>query len=292
VLTRGATLTPGGDPFSGSGRGDSVERRREGRWLSRALRLSLPALGLVFYGVSRALMPDGVFLWFFDSEYGPVELGTAACFVVASVLAFRLAARTRGMVPAMVRALYLAFAVGALFAALEEISYGQHFVGWQSPRWFDERNAQHETNLHNLFADKPGQLLRSGALVAVTLGGLVLPVAARWAGGQYMPGRWAYYLLPRFELVPLVTVTLLIRLVRTLPHHLRAGRDTALYEVLELYFAIAALMYVVVLGRRLLEAHAGGGARGRSAEILPALAPGPLGAGDAQTLSSRRKLPR
>jgi hypothetical protein len=212
----------------------------------------LPCLGILAYGVSLALMPPDLFLRVFDSEYGPIELGTMAGFGAASVLAFGLAARSRGHVPVGFRLLYLLFALGALFAALEEISYGQHFLGWKSPRWFAEQNAQQETNLHNLFADKPGQALRNGALVAVTLGGIVLPAAAMWAGGRYVPGRFTYYLLPRGELIPLVAVTLLMRLFRTLPRGMRAGWDTALYEVMELYLALGALVYVLVLRRRLL----------------------------------------
>src|SRR5262245_45394997 len=99
---------------------------------------------MAIYAVSLALMPHEMFLEVFDSEYGPVELGTAAAFTAASILAFGLAKRTRG-VPVFIRVLYALFAVGALFAMLEEISYGQHFFGWQSPHWFQEKNVQHET---------------------------------------------------------------------------------------------------------------------------------------------------
>jgi hypothetical protein len=211
----------------------------------------LPFLGLLVYGVSVPLMPSGMFHWVFISEFGPVEIGTAGCFLAASVIALRLYGRTRGRAPAVVRALYLLFAVGALFACLEEISYGQHFLGWHSPQWFEQRNAQHETNLHNLFRDRPGKLLRNGALIAVALGGVVLPAAAAWVGGQYVPGRWAHYLLPRAELVTLVAAAWIMRLVRTLPHDVRAGRDTALFELLELYLAVAALVLILTLWRRL-----------------------------------------
>jgi hypothetical protein len=185
--------------------------------------------------------------------------------------------------------LYLLFAVGALFAGLEEISYGQHLFGWASPRWFVEQNAQHETNLHNLFADKPGQALRNGALVAVTLGGLLLPLAARWGGGRDAPGRFAYYLLPGTELVSLVIMTVLMRVFRTLPRELRAGRDVALFEMLELYLAIAALVYILVLRRRLLPAPAPGDQRAPANRPPADAAHGRRGAGEAGPLATERK---
>ena len=80
-----------------------------------------------------------------------------------------------------------------------------------------------------------------------------MPGAALWVG-RYAPWRWPYYLLPQGELVPLVVVTLLMRLFRTLPGDVRAGWDLGLYEVMELYLAITALVYILVLRRRLLSA--------------------------------------
>ena len=49
-----------------------------------------------------------------------------------------------------------------------------------------------------------------------------------------------------------------MRLVRTLPRQARSGWDLGLYEVMELYLAITALVYIVVLRRRLLSAGATG----------------------------------
>jgi hypothetical protein len=212
----------------------------------------LPFLGLATYGLAVALLPPGTLHRLVVSEYGPVELGTAVCFVVAGALAVGLAARTRGVAPALVRTLYLAFAAGALFAGLEEVSYGQHLVGWDSPRWFAEQNAQRETNLHNLFADRPGRALRNLALTIVALGGIVVPGVLMRVPGAYGRGSWAYYLLPRGELVPLAGAILLMRLVRVLPGAVRGGLDTGLLEVMELYMALAALVYVITLRRRLL----------------------------------------
>jgi hypothetical protein len=220
--------------------------------------IALPLLGLAAYALAVAFLSPGAFHWLVVSELGPVELGTALCFGAAAFLAFGLAARTRGIAPAPVRVLYFLFAAGALFAGLEEISYGQHLFGWGTPRWFAERNAQQETNLHNLFADRPGRALRNVALVAVALGGIVLPVAAMRARSAYERGRWPYYLLPRAELIPLAGGMLLMRLFRTLPGRVRGGWDPGLLEVMELYLALLALVYVLVLRRRLLTSPAPG----------------------------------
>jgi hypothetical protein len=216
------------------------------------LSVVLPALGLVAYGLAVAFLSPETFHALVVSEYGPVELATAAGFAAAGLFGLGLATRTRGVAPVSVRLFYLLFAAGALFASLEEISYGQHLVGWTTPRWFAERNAQRETNIHNLFADRPGRALRNLSLVAVTLGGIVAPLAAMRLPSAYDRGRWPYYLLPRAELIPLASGMLLMRLVRTAPGRVRGGWDVGLIEVMELYFALAALVYVLVLRRRVL----------------------------------------
>ena len=216
------------------------------------LAVVLPGLGLVAYGLAVAFLSPETFHALVVSEHGPVELATAAGFAAAGLLGLGLAARTRGVAPVSVRVLYLLFALGALLASLEEISYGQHLVGWETPRWFAERNAQRETNLHNLFADRPGRALRNLSLVAVTLGGIVAPLAMMRLPSAYDRGRWPYYLLPRAELIPLASGMLLMRLVRTLPGRVRGRWDVGLIEVMELYLALAALVYLLVLRRRVL----------------------------------------
>ncbi len=45
---------------------------------------------------------------------------------------------------------FLLFALAFLFAAGEEISWGQRILGFKVPEWFAENNAQGEFNIHNL----------------------------------------------------------------------------------------------------------------------------------------------
>jgi len=64
---------------------------------------------------------------------------------------------------------------GIVYIGLEEISYGQHLFGWETPGYWLTLNDQGETNLHNIsswFDQKPRLLLLTG----VTVGGVVMPL--------------------------------------------------------------------------------------------------------------------
>lgn len=213
----------------------------------------LPLLGVPAYYV--AVHAGGeAFRRALISERGPIELGTAALYLVSAVIALALVTRTRRSVPRFYRALYGLFAVAAVFVALEEVSYGQHLLGWKSPRWFAEHNVKGEVNLHNLYGDRPTRGLRNVGLFGYAAVGIVLPGAVWLVHRQYPPGRWAHYLLPRGELVPLVAVALVLRRLRKLPSSGFTGLGLGLDEVMELYLAAAALVYMIVLWRRLVRA--------------------------------------
>lgn len=73
----------------------------------------------------------------------------------------------------------LIMAIGLFFGAGEEISWGQRIFGIQSSEFFNENNAQHETNLHNMVVGdvKLNKLIFSN-LMSILFGiyFLVLPV--------------------------------------------------------------------------------------------------------------------
>jgi uncharacterized membrane protein YuzA (DUF378 family) len=211
----------------------------------------VPVLGIVGYYCGILLAPRPFRQWFL-SEQGVIEILTAVCFGAAGVVGLALAARTRGVVPPLFRVFYVGFALAALFVAFEEISWGQHLFGWQSPAWFAARNAQRETNLHNLFGHTPNRKLHDLAVIVFTMGGIVLPAVARLRPTAYARGRWSHYVLPHGELVALVAMAALLRLFRSMPPSPITGRNLGLAEPMELYFGAAALVYVLILWRRLV----------------------------------------
>ncbi len=87
---------------------------------------------------------------------GILENITTAFLIVSAILlvisAFRL--RLKYSVPALRKGAFLSLVIFSLLLLLlagEEISWGQHFFGFDSSPIFTEINFQGETNIHNLF---------------------------------------------------------------------------------------------------------------------------------------------
>lgn len=86
----------------------------------------------------------------FANEDGIVEnLTTLALLAIAVLCGIRLI-RGWKVRPFTWMAGTTLFALLFFFAAGEEISWGQRIFGWETGEYFMERNAQNETNLHNL----------------------------------------------------------------------------------------------------------------------------------------------
>lgn len=182
-----------------------------------------------------------------DGEEGVQEMLqslTTAAGLVFALLGFALARRQgRGWLAA-----YLALAaLCCLYVTGEELSWGQHLLGWETPEGWAQINDQEETNLHNLGAilnELPRHLLSA----AVLIGGLALPLLGRaWPGLYRLPQA---VLLPPASLWPIALLSGLCGLSREkfvldgeLLGHGSEAQETYLY-----WFV---LLYLIVLWRRL-----------------------------------------
>lgn len=84
------------------------------------------------------------------AEDHPVEALTFMAFVGASVMALRLARLHRHGFQRWVRGVYLLLALAFVGIAMEEVSWGQRWVGFETPEFFREVNRQGEVTLHNI----------------------------------------------------------------------------------------------------------------------------------------------
>lgn len=85
----------------------------------------------------------------FAAEDRLVEYGTAVFLLVASAVQVRRAVGQARRVAWVAAALTVIYALLFFFAAGEEISWGQRIFDWETNEFFEENNAQGETNFHN-----------------------------------------------------------------------------------------------------------------------------------------------
>lgn len=120
------------------------------------------------------------------------------------------------------------FAILFFFAAGEEISWGQRIFGWETNEYFMERNAQSETNLHNLVVGetKINKLIFSQLLTLVMVIYLIIiPIL-------YRRIKWVQDLFDRFA-VPVVHWhhTIIFLLVTGIVLVIPAERKWEVYEL-------------------------------------------------------------
>ncbi|MBW3538901.1 MAG: hypothetical protein KY476_01395 [Planctomycetes bacterium] len=235
----------------------------------------LPVLSVPAYFFALVALRGPLEQWFL-SETGPIELATAAFFLAAALGAVAHLRRNRASLPRAVRVLFGLFAAAALFVALEEVSYGQHLLGFECPRWFERHNHQGELNLHNMLGNRPSRRLRVLGSAAIPFVCIVLPFLHRRHPQAWRHAHWTWYLVPKWELVGLVVLAQLVTVPGRLPESL-VGETRRLGELKEFYWSLAAWQYIRLMSQRVERARAAA-AESSAAELLPlraATSPGP-----------------
>ncbi|MDY7021056.1 MAG: hypothetical protein SWJ54_06795, partial [Cyanobacteriota bacterium] len=134
-------------------------------------------------------------------------------------------------------------ACGSFYVAGEEISWGQHIVGWESGDFWKTINDQEETNLHNTSSwldQKPRLLLE----LAVIFGGIFIPLAHR--SGKSLPF-FLSLVAPPFRLLPLAVIVAGLKVSDKTLDTLDLNFFTRVSEVIELYLFYYILLYLADL---------------------------------------------
>lgn len=242
----------GGEAVPASARGrlsvprDLVERdARDWGVGRRAAWATLAAPVIALGGVVGLLLAVRPMWLALTAEDGPLEWVQflVVVAIVAATAGLGLTSWRRGL-----RAwgiLYGLVALGALFVAIEEISWGQRIVGLVTPAELEEINRQGETNVHNIPVI---QNLFGFAELAVAAYAVVAPliVAVRRPAIPHL-----YLAVPPLFLAGLFLVPAVYRLARytVVPE---AGQTlNRIAEVAELMLYVAILAFVLLALRRL-----------------------------------------
>jgi hypothetical protein len=217
--------------------------------LPKYLWLWIPVLFIAAQILGEQILPDR-FLTITHNENGPHEflqflvVGTAFFFAIRVLLMPELKNRV------WVRAWAGLAALCCFYVAGEEISWGQHFLGWTTPEFWSAINDQNETNLHNTskwLDQKPKLLLQIG----VYGGGLILPLIMHYRP-SWVPRRFSAIYPPReLWVTALIAFGIMVfhKIDQTAPAFTLFTRAN---EVLELYLYYFTLLYLITLRQRFL----------------------------------------
>ena len=135
-----------------------------------------------------------------ESEGGLFEYGTSLAYILAFVFALPVARYFHQTKQKRLGFFYYFMAGCFLFVGLEELSWGQHLLAWQSPEFFEAYNAQQETTIHNLIW--VNEHIDYGYWILGLLGGLAWLFSSQikhWRSHVYLIPDW--YLSSFFFLV-------------------------------------------------------------------------------------------
>lgn len=129
----------------GSAGGRAIERLKAAARTGVAVA---PFLIVAFYGMLLSAPSTRNRARWMMAENHHVELLTFASLFLAMILAARLAWKARRTT--LVAVFWALFSAGLLFAAMEEVAWGQTFFGFETPQVLQGLNRQNELTLHNL----------------------------------------------------------------------------------------------------------------------------------------------
>lgn len=183
------------------------------------------------------------------SEHGPHELiqwlMIVSCLIISLTILWRMDRANKWLVAWISLA-----ALCCLYVSIEEISWGQTFVKWATPEFWQNVNYQEETNLHNTskwLNQKPRLLLELGGML---VGGLIIPLLLIFKPG-WMPKRFTVIYPPKTVIVTAL-VYAAFKLVNQVSRHMLDLNPFARpSEVEELYLFYFVFLYLLTMKARL-----------------------------------------
>ncbi len=181
-------------------------------------------------------------------EKGVVENLTVVVLFVAIIYCLKILFGKEKVSFKGLKVWIIIFLLGSIYYAGEEVSWGQHFMGWTTPEEWEQLNDQAETNLHNtspIFDQLPRALLTIAALI----GGVIIPIYRKFT--KHIPDSTSFYdwLLPTYVCLPAALLSLLVSLhekvYKLLGTTVPSVLDIRSGETKELLLALFMMIYVL-----------------------------------------------
>ncbi len=220
--------------------------------LPKWLWLWLPIATVLLPYVARIINPATDTVIF--GELGLIENMTVFFLVCALVVAIRSYKYFRDFQFSIFKFWIALLALGCFYYLGEELSWGQHWIGWATPEVWQEVNDQGETNLHNTSA-LLDQLPRSILTLAAVVGGIFVPIYFLIRNKELNADQFSFWLWPTYVNIPTCLAAVVVSLHKKayaifntdVPYllDLRAG------EIKECLLALFLFMYLFSFYMRL-----------------------------------------
>lgn len=213
------------------------------------LWLGLPILIVLVQIISKAV-DEAFYRDWMRSEMGIVESLTVLFLVLAIITALRLFARRQQVSSKLFGPFMLIMALGCLYFAGEEASWGQHWLGFEPPASIAERNEQGEFNLHNdpVLETYLDQLPRLLLTLAALFGGILAPLLRRGKDINLQSATPFGWIWPTYVCTPAaigaVFITLPNKLVEMAGHDVIHWMDISEGETKEFFLALFLFLYL------------------------------------------------
>lgn len=175
--------------------------------------LIMIAVLTLFGFVSSYTHPD-FFRYHYTVEDGFIEWLTVVALAATMIVCLRRAWLLRRQAKPLFMAMTILFGLAFLFGAGEEISWGQRLLGIESPEFFQNYNAQGETNLHNtIIGDTKINKLVFGKGIGILLLlylAVLTPLYRKQARVRRLVDRFAIPMPTNYQIITYLVILLLI----------------------------------------------------------------------------------
>ena len=220
--------------------------------LPKWLWLWLPILVALFPYIMRMVNVESD--QYVYGELGLIENFTFIVLFIAILLGILSIGKTKSFEFPVFKVWLTLLVLGCIYYAGEEISWGQHWIGWATPEGWMSVNDQGETNLHNTSA-LLDQVPRMLLTIAAVVGGVLVPSYFLMRDIKLSANSFYAWLWPTYVNIPTCVLAVLVSLHEkvyklfgtTVPHILdiRAG------ETKECLLAMFLFMYIASFYKRL-----------------------------------------
>jgi len=202
------------------------------------------------------LEPKAYQFWI-ESEFGFIEIATPLILIPAIICGVKIFRKRHKLPNKLLTFWFVMVTLGSVYFAGEDLSWGQHYIGWETPEHIAELNKQEETNLHNMsswFNQKPRLALE----MFVLIGGVFVAAWRKIKGEIFSAGGLAYWFWPGFACL----LAAVLAIVTRMPERIYKWNDHSFEfwlfpvnirysEIQELYFAFFLMIYLVSVLQRL-----------------------------------------